>query len=1121
MKGIWCLWVCLGWLSAWNLPIPSPNLLLSSIDHALGPVLCLTCPTAPHPYKAHARKLYTTADFTQANYYDTTSAVQVGVYIIYLTRGPLGLLISQFDTELQKWVKSKEFPGLNDADWGTEAYYGTICIAAMNLKMYVHARAYWGSNIWEYDPETGSLSNYYPSTFLTDAVDSFTTPKYYKTIRMAAVGSLLYVSARGLTCIRLASFNPATLAWTVLSTFTETIIMTTTLWDYSEFYSTFRMVSQGNSLWFFVRGPEGLNLFSYNTLSASWHFSIINSSTYYVGAIWSVAKHTDTFHLVASANGVYVTARGSEKMVTVFYNVNTATLSPVVDRNYYTDAAGWDNAEYYKTVALTSCGGDTVILSGRGSTTLEISRLIDQSSGLWIVGTSQPSFTNAAGWDQIYKYWTLKAVCVDNYLYMVGRNLHNLEMVRYSISSDTWTIQETISSKTCSTSCQVCIDTSVTDCTYCYPHAHLSSTSPSSCVCDSGYFPDPGENHCTPICHPTCLACSGPSNQDCTSCNPNADLMFPPTSSCQCNNEFYLNSANSCLPCDSQCLHCTGAGPNQCSVCKNNAVLQANSCQCMQSFYMNTRGICVSCHPSCKTCSDAFSCLSCFVSAQLSNLICECSPGYFPQPDYSHCTACSSQCVVCQSTEKCEKCGSNAVLITGLCYCSEGYYGTSEALNCVICPPGCSSCNAETCLKCLLNWYLFEKQCTQTCPAGMVVREEKCVEASPEPSLNVHPNNTLALSFSKPLTKVILIADVDIQVNDLESSYNPTWNITSLVEFTSYLIDLHFVDSNPHSYSNATLAFLSPSALHDLTGNSLTKLTLSASLHPFSSLPTPSERASTPAAQAAAATSQGAVAGAAVSSLFGGSPVGLFSLLNQLQLITYINFINVTLPEDLANTLQGLSMSSILITPFGYIYDENKAKEAPDFAKNSGYTSTLFLLNANSLVLASCTALLGYFSFSLLSHMPGSEKVRIYFSELRSEYHWSVPLRLWLQLYLDVGVAALLQFDDFSWGQYGVVTNGVAAGLFLCAFVVTPLAVPVFMIMHEKELLKRTDPAFNKRWGTLFMEFRCANDFRVVAFYPYFLIRRCAYAMLLIYCTSSPVFLLLYSISASVTVRSN
>lgn len=185
------------------------------------------------------RKLYTSVDWMQAKYYETTNAVRVGLKLVYFTRGPSGILISVFDTSLQKWVSSKEFPWLSDADgWNYELYYQTISIVAMNLKMYIYARASLGSNIAEYDSNAGTLT-YFPSSSYLCNGDGFTTPEYYRTVRIAAVGSLLYISARDPLGIHLASFEPSTSTWTVLPTFTQ-FIMTNTEWVTFGYYTTFK-----------------------------------------------------------------------------------------------------------------------------------------------------------------------------------------------------------------------------------------------------------------------------------------------------------------------------------------------------------------------------------------------------------------------------------------------------------------------------------------------------------------------------------------------------------------------------------------------------------------------------------------------------------------------------------------------------------------------------------------------------------------------------------------------------------------------------------------------------------------------------------------------------------------
>lgn len=59
----------------------------------------------------------------------------------------------------------------------------------------------------------------------------------------------------------------------------------------------------------------------------------------------------------------------------------------------------------------------------------------------------------------------------------------------------------------------------------------------------------------------------------------------------------------------------------------------------------------------------------------------------------------------------------------------------------------------------------------------------------PEPRLSVFPNNTLELFFTKPLSRLVEVTDIAIQVFDGYMVYMPNWNMNALAEMTSYLID--------------------------------------------------------------------------------------------------------------------------------------------------------------------------------------------------------------------------------------------------------------------------------------------------------------------------------------------
>lgn len=122
-------------LSVLFYPLLTCQLLASALptSRSYFPPLLLTPQRPPsHLGFEKWRSLYTLVDWTQAKYYETTKSVQVGLKLVYFTRGPSGILLSVFDTTLQKWVSSQEFPWLSDADgWDLEKHYQTICVAEM------------------------------------------------------------------------------------------------------------------------------------------------------------------------------------------------------------------------------------------------------------------------------------------------------------------------------------------------------------------------------------------------------------------------------------------------------------------------------------------------------------------------------------------------------------------------------------------------------------------------------------------------------------------------------------------------------------------------------------------------------------------------------------------------------------------------------------------------------------------------------------------------------------------------------------------------------------------------------------------------------------------------------
>lgn len=1083
-------------------------------------LLFFLCRSQILPLSSAPRRLYTSIDWTLPQYYETRRVVQAEDRIVHFTKGNSGILVATFDVNLQKWVSSKEFSTwmVDAAGWYLPHYFGTIRLASIGENVYIYVRGMVESTLAVYNARTFELTPLPFYAYLLDA-EGYGNPGYYDTVRMVASGSVLYISARDNTGIRLAGFNTLTSAWFMLPTLAQ--FLDDAVWTQAKYYKTFQTVAIASKLWFMFRGADGLYLFSFSLITQLWTYSSSPALLIFNDVdSWGLPCYYETFQMVATSTGFYISARGYAGFLTFFYDISTQ-LFQQNSLALFSDVLNWNLMIYYETIHVVACG-DAIMAIGRGTLNLQMGRL-ETPAGLWSLRAIRTRFTDAEHWDLRYRYWGLVEVCIADTLYAIGRDGDYLVMERYSVSADLWSAGETITSRTCDVSCQVCASVSAIDCTYCHQNAHLSGNSPSSCACNSGYFPNTDAGNCF-LCHPSCKECV---NYLCTACSPNASFAaLSQPSVCKCDTGFFPNpSENNCSQCSVTCFECLGAGNTQCTACKVYASLANGACVCAQRYYMdNPSGDCYQCDYTCKMCTGPLvtHCVDCFNQAHISIYnTCECDDEYFPSPDAVHCFPCPHLCGYCLSAQICVNCKSNAYLHQDICRCSDGYYENPHTTECQLCSEGCASCILTGCFRCISPLNLYHGVCVQVCPSDMLVVENTCVEAPPEPILSVFPNNTLELSFTKSLSRVIAASDIAIQVFDGYIIYNPTWNMSTLVVMTSYLIDLAFpVSTAPTNYSSVLLLFNDPSSLQDLQGRVISKSNLTASLNPFPAVSPsiPSLTKNSSASQEASTTVQGALTVSLASSLFTGSPTLLLSLFNQLQLVTYIPLINVKIPDSFGNTLLGLSVNGFSFNPLSFLYDSGKASAPPSFARSCGFDTSLFLLNSSSLILSFACVLFTFLPILLLSQLSNCPLFSYYFAHLAGKYHWGIPLSVWLQVYLDAGISGLLQFYDYSWAQYGAKENGVLAGGCLCLFFLTPAFLILFIIRNREKMLNRSDSDFNSRWGALYEEFRVASGLPSIAFYAYFILRRCVYGIVLICLHSYPTFQLFSSLTTSVLV---
>ena len=230
------------------------------------------------------------------------------------------------------------------------------------------------------------------------------------------------------------------------------------------------------------------------------------------------------------------------------------------------------------------------------------------------------------------------------------------------------------------------------------------------------------------FCDLSCLKCTGPNDNQCTECYPNAALNSA-TSQCSCNAQFYTvtndpcstSPCTVCLACNANCNGCTGP-------------LNTDCIACMYKKYGNA------CYASCP--SNTYE-----SSADPSICVNSCNSNEFIQNQVS-CQLCDPSCLTCNgpTNADCLTCSSQKFLYQGNCYstcpiplwgnanyqcvaqCNKRQYGDSSDRTCKNCDPSCDSCfasGANNCYNCLSTAFSMNGVCYLQCPEPYFAMQNK------------------------------------------------------------------------------------------------------------------------------------------------------------------------------------------------------------------------------------------------------------------------------------------------------------------------------------------------------------------------------------------------------------
>ncbi|CAK62555.1 unnamed protein product (macronuclear) [Paramecium tetraurelia] len=242
--------------------------------------------------------------------------------------------------------------------------------------------------------------------------------------------------------------------------------------------------------------------------------------------------------------------------------------------------------------------------------------------------------------------------------------------------------------------------------------------SKGKCVCQTGYYED-NQQVCQK-CNPICYTCEQDSL--CLSCDIAVNRVINKQQICICNQGYFENETNQCQKCHYSCIYCNQSEEfNQCTACptsriKSSDKMNSFECKCRKGYFDLGVLECISCkpyqnvnasHPCYSQCGDNI--------LQWDE---ECDDGNNNSRD---------GCVDCYFTT--DRCRSN---ICKKCYqgycqiCNDGYYlnGNNE---CQQCSQSCLTCitSQDNCVQC--RFTLEDKTC-KMCEQefGFQIKDDKC-----------------------------------------------------------------------------------------------------------------------------------------------------------------------------------------------------------------------------------------------------------------------------------------------------------------------------------------------------------------------------------------------------------
>jgi hypothetical protein len=309
-----------------------------------------------------------------------------------LARDSTGIKVWKYDSTAAQWNQMPDGPATSDAaGWHNPQYYSTLQCADIDDDgaFELIGRGEDALYVWKYDPSSQTWPQLAELPDLSDA-NGWNQPQYYSTIQCRDINLIHQpiIIARGANGLQGWAYGnggfapvPANPAWSDANG-----------WNQPQYYSTIQIAATG-------LGPT-----------------------------------------IGDAPGQTIMGRGPNG-IEAWYLSTEPDWQQIPFTPLLTDAQGWDKPEYYSTIQFVDIDGDGVVeMVARGPQGLQAWKLQQNNDGSysWVPLPNGPGWSDAAGWNQVQYYSTVQSAWDGTQGLIVARNSRFVETWGYDATAQAW-----------------------------------------------------------------------------------------------------------------------------------------------------------------------------------------------------------------------------------------------------------------------------------------------------------------------------------------------------------------------------------------------------------------------------------------------------------------------------------------------------------------------------------------------------------------------------------------------------------------------------------------------------------------------------------------------------------